>query len=87
VDARLMTSLRWVLSISGVAGLLCAASMLLEAQVDFGHSIRAVHIEERLPSWALWTPAPPAPVPMLIAGFLCALLLVAGRWPIKVCAA
>ena len=24
---------------------------------------------------------------MLIAGFLCALLLVVGRWPIKVCAA
>jgi hypothetical protein len=70
-----------------VLGLLCAASMLLGTQMEFGHSHTAYTIANRLPSWAAWTAAPPDRVPMLIVGFLCALLLVAGRWPIKVCAA
>jgi hypothetical protein len=88
VDARYRRSLRWVLIVSGVLGLLCAADMLLVTLVYYGHSNHALwSIEERLPSWAVWGAAPPAEVTMLIVGSLCALLLVAGRWPIKVCAA
>lgn len=68
-------------------GLLCAVSMLLVTQVEFGHSTAALSIDRRLSSWSLWGAAPPAQVPMLIVGFVCALLLVAGRWPIKICAA
>jgi len=87
VDTKAVTSLRWALLIGGIAGLLCAASMLLVSQGEFGHSTIGVRIAERLPSWAQWGAAPPAQVPMLVAGFLCALLLVAGRWPIKLGAA
>jgi hypothetical protein len=87
VAASLRRSLRWGLTISGVLGLLCSASMLLVTQVEFGLSTAALRITDRLPSWALWGAAPPAPVTMLILGSLCALLLVIGRWPIKVCAA
>jgi hypothetical protein len=87
VAGSLQKSLRWVLTISGVLGLLCSASMLVVTQVDFGHSAAAFHILDRLPSWAQWGAAPPAPLTMLISGSLCALLLVIGRWPIKVCAA
>ena len=87
MDARSLRYLRWVLIISGVVGLLCAASMLLVTLVEFGHSTTALHIADRLPSWAQWNAAPPAPVTMLIVGSLCALLLVAGKWPIKICAA
>jgi hypothetical protein len=87
VAGTLQRSLRWVLTISGVLGLLCSASMLVVTQVEFGHSTAAFHILNRLPSWAQWGAAPPAPVTMLILGSLCALLLVIGRWPIKVCAA
>ena len=86
MDARLLRSLRWALAVSGVLGLLCAASMLLTTQASFGHSSAAVSLALRLPSWAVWSAAPPGEVPMLIAGALCALLLVAGGWPIKACA-
>jgi hypothetical protein len=61
--------------------------MLLVTQAEFGNSTAAFHIVSRLPSWAQWGAAPPAPVTMLILGSLCALLLVIGRWPVKVCAA
>ena len=86
MDARLPRSVR-ALAVSGVLGLLCSASIFLVTQAEFGHSTAAWHILDRLPSWAQWSPAPPAPVTMLILGSLCALLLVIGRWPIKVCAA
>ncbi len=87
MTGSLRTSLRWALTISGVLGLLCSASMLLVTQVAFGHSTAAFHILNRLPSWIQWGAAPPAPVTMLILGSLCALLLVTGRWPIRACAA
>ena len=61
--------------------------MLLVTQVEFGHSTAAYHILDRLPDLGSVGAAPPAPVTMLIVGSLCALLLVIGRWPIKVCAA
>ncbi len=86
MDAGMRRSLRRVLAIGGVLGLLCAASMLLVTQVEFGHSTAALHVAERLPSWEQLSAAPPAQISMLIAGFLCALLLVAGSWPIKVLA-
>ena len=80
-------SLRWALTVSGILGLFCSASMLLVSQGEFGHSIAAIRITERLPLWVRWGAAPPSAVPMLILGSLCALLLVIGSWPIKVCAA
>jgi len=86
VDARLLRSLRWALAVSGVLGLLCAASMLLTTQASFGHSSAAANLALRLPSWAVWGAAPPREIPMLVVGALCALLLVAGGWPIKACA-
>jgi uncharacterized membrane protein len=73
-----------VLAIGGVLGLLSAVSMLLVTLVEFGASRAALSITERLPTWAQLSAAPPAQISMLIAGFLCALLLVAGSWPIKV---
>jgi hypothetical protein len=82
-----MRNVRWVLIISGVVGLLGAASMLLVTLVEFGHNTTAMHVADRFPSWAEWSAAPPAPVTMLIVGSLCALLLVAGKWPIKMFAA
>jgi hypothetical protein len=88
VDARSLRSLRWALIVGGVLGLLWSASMLLVTQVMFGHSRAVLFILDRLPAWALGGgAAPPAPVTMLILGSLCALLLVIGRWPIKLCAA
>jgi hypothetical protein len=86
VDAGLRRPLRWVLAIGGVLGLLCAASVLLVTQVEFGHSTAALHVVERLPSWAQLSAVPPAQITMLVVGCVCALLLVAGRWPVKVCA-
>src|SRR5450756_1188319 len=62
--------------------------MFLITQVMFGHSRAVLFILDRLPAWALGGgAAPPAPVTMLILGSLGALLLVIGRWPIKLCAA
>ena len=88
MDARLLRSLRWALIVSGVLGLLWSASMFLITQVMFGHSRAVLFILDRLPAWALGGgAAPPAPVTMLILGSLGALLLVIGRWPIKLCAA
>ena len=87
MDARLLRSLRWALVVSGVLGLLCAASMLLANQAGYGHSSAAASVVDRLPLWAVWGATPPSEVTMLVAGALCALLLVAGRWPIKACAA
>lgn len=88
MDARLLRSLRWALIVSGVLGLLWSASMFLITQVMFGHSRAGLFILDRLPAWALGGgAAPPAPVTMLILGSLGALLLVIGRWPIKLCAA
>jgi hypothetical protein len=86
VDARSPLYLRWLLAGCGVLGLFGAVSMLLASQVEFGHSIVALHIANWLPSWALWVPAPPAGVPMLIVGLICGLLLGVGRWPAKVLA-
>ena len=87
VDARLLRSLRWALAASAVLGLLSAASMLLANQASYGLSSRAALLAERLPAWAVLSAAPPDELVMLIAGALCALLLVAGSWPIKTCAA
>jgi hypothetical protein len=87
VDPRLLRSLRWLLLAGGVLGLLSAASMLLVTLAVTGHSLTASSIVDSLPSWLLWTGAPPSGISMLIAGFVCVLLLVTGRWPVKVCAA
>jgi hypothetical protein len=88
VDARLLRSLRWALIASGVLGLLWSASMFLVTLGMFGQGGAVLFILDRLPAWALGGgAAPPAPVTMLIVGSVCALLLVIGRWPIKICAA
>jgi hypothetical protein len=88
VDARLLRSLRWTLIVSGVLGVLWSAPMFLVTLVMFGHGGAVLFILDRLPAWALGGgAAPPAPVTMLIVGSLCALLLVIGKWPIKLCAA
>ena len=87
VDARLLRSLKWVLIVSGVVGLLGAVSMLLVTLAQYGGNGAASSIVDKLPSWTFLPAAPPANVTMLIAGSVCALLLVAGRWPIKLCAA
>jgi hypothetical protein len=87
VDASLRKALRLALLIAGALGLLCAALMLLVSLVQFGKSTAALSIADRLPIWAQWTAAPPAEVTMLIVGALCALLLVAGPWPVRVVAA
>ena len=87
MDARVVRSLRGLLAVGGILGLFCAASMLLFTMVAYGDSTTALNISERLPSWAVWAATPPGRVPLLLVGFLCALLLVAGRWPIKVFAA
>jgi hypothetical protein len=84
VDARLLRSLKWVLIVCGVVGLLGAASMFLVTLAQFGQNSAASSIADRLPFWTLLSGAPPSEIAMLIAGSLCALLLVAGRWPIKV---
>ena len=87
VDSRYRRSLRSALTISGVLGLLCAADMLLVTLDYYGRGPHALwSVAEWLPSWAVWFAAPPDRVTMLIVGSLCALLLVSGRWPIKVCA-
>jgi hypothetical protein len=49
VDARLLRSLKWVLILSGVVGLLGAASMFLVTLAEFGRSITAVSIVDKLP--------------------------------------
>jgi lysylphosphatidylglycerol synthetase-like protein (DUF2156 family) len=87
VDARSVRSLRALLAVGGLLGLFGAASMLLFTLAAYGESTAAANISEGLPSWAVWAATPPGRVPMLLVGFLCALLLVAGRWPVKVFAA
>ena len=77
---------RWALAIGGVVGLLCSGIMLTAALGNYGHSSGAARLFARLPYWGLWGGIPAGPS-LLVVGFLCALLLVAGRWPIKVCAA
>lgn len=86
MDVRMLRSLRWVLIVGGVAGLFCAGSMLLFTLMQYGHSSGALKIWDKLPDWAVCGASPPTATPMLIAGCLCAVLLVAGRWPIKACA-
>jgi len=87
VDASSRNALRWVLLIGGILGLVCALTMLVVTLAQFGHSRDAVSAVNLLPRWALWSAAPPAEVGMLIVGALCALLLVAGNWPMRACAA
>jgi hypothetical protein len=83
VDASLRKALRLALLIGGVLGVLCAVTMFLVTLTQFGHNAAALSF----PPWAQLGAAPPAEVTMLIVGALCALLLVAGSWPIRVCAA
>jgi hypothetical protein len=88
MDASSRKALRWALLIAGLLGVLCAVAMLLVSLAQFGHATPTLlSIAERLPLWAQWTAAPPGGVPMLIVGALCALFLVTGRWPLRVCAA
>ncbi len=83
MDASLRKALRLALLVAGVLGLLCAVMMLLVTLTQYGHST----IAQSLPPWAQWGAAPPAEVTMLIAGAVCALLLVAGPWPVRALAA
>ena len=87
VGAKSLKSLRWALGASGILGLLSAASAFLCTQSAYGHSVVAMHIASDLPPWAIEAAAPPGAIVMLILGSLCALLLVCGSWPIRVCAA
>ncbi len=87
MDTGSHSFVRWALAVSGVLGLICAGIMFPTALGDYGKSGAAANFVVRLPSWAESTGAPPAGTSMLIVGFLCALLLVVGRWPVKICAA
>lgn len=87
MDAGSLKSLRWALAVGGALGLLCTALMLVVNLAVYGHSRAAASFVVRLPSWAVWGAAPPSEVTMLLAGVLCAPLLVTDRWPVKVCAA
>jgi len=87
VDAGSRRVLRWVLGVGGILGFPCATSMLLVNQAAYGDSTAAANLAMKFPSWAQLGAAPPAAFGMLVVGLLCALLLVVGSWPIKVCAA
>ena len=87
IDNRSQRFVRWVLGVSGVLGLVCAGIMLLMTLGDYGKSSAAANFSGRLPSWIQLIGAPPAGIAMLIVGFLCALLLAFGVWPVKICAA
>ncbi len=87
MDAGSRRTLRWVLGAGGAVGLLCAGSMLLVTLAEYAAKPTAANVAARLPYWAQLGAAPPASLSMLIAGFLCALLLVVGGWPVRVCAA
>jgi hypothetical protein len=87
VATGLRGDVRWALAIGGAVGLICGGIMLTTALGQYGKSSGAASFMMRLPFWARWDGVPPAEPSMLIVGFLCALLLVAGRWPVKVCAA
>ena len=78
--------MRWALSVGGVLGLICTASMIPVA-LNFGAKLGAtVSFYAGLPNWAQWGAVPPTAYEMLLVGALCALLLVCGRWPARVCA-
>ena len=82
MDAGSRMALRTALLVAAGLGVLGAVSMLLVSLMQFGHSLAA----QSLPAWAQWSAAPPAEVVMLVVGALCALLLVAGSWPVRACA-
>lgn len=84
MDVRSRMLIRWALAISGVAGVICAGAMLLVTLVEYGKSDAALSVATQLETLARG--APPAGVAMLVVGFVCALLLVAGGWPVKTCA-
>ncbi len=86
-EARSRGPMKWGLLVSGVLGLLCAVSMLLGTIVQTGHSTTALDLLDHIPLWAQWVAAPPSHIPMLVVGAVCALLLVAGPWPVRVVAA
>lgn len=87
MNARLQRPTRWALSVSGVLGLVCAASMIPVA-LNYDAKLGAtVSFYAGLPNWAQWGAVPPTAYEMLVVGALCALLLVCGRWPARVCAA
>ena len=87
MDVGSLKSLRWALAVGGALGLLCTVLMLVVNLAVYCHSRAAASFVVGLPSWAVWGAAPPSGVTMLLAGALCALLLVVGRWPVKACAA
>jgi len=87
MDTGIRSSVRWAFAVGGICGLICAGIMIPIALGQYAKSAAAANFMVRLPSWAEWTGAPPAGTSMLIVGFLCALLLVFGRWPVRICAA
>lgn len=88
VDERSSRFLRWALGVSGALGLLSAVSVFLFTLIAYVPSPIAARIYNTLPPWTSPEGAtPPGAIVMLIVGGLCALLLVVGRWPIKVLAA
>ncbi len=66
----LRRALRWALGISGVLGLLCAASMLLVTVAEYGGNGAVANLAMKVPYWAQLGAAPPAAISMLVVGFL-----------------
>lgn len=87
MDTGSQSFVRWALGVGGVLGLVCAGIMFPMALGEYGKSSAAANFFTGLPSWVQLTGAPPAGITMLIMGFLCALLLVFGSWPVKICVA
>ncbi len=87
MDARSSSFLRWTLGVTGVIGLLAAVSVFLFTQAAYDLGGTAAHFATTLPPWTTQGATPPGAIVMLIVGGLCALLLVVGRWPVKMCAA
>ena len=87
MDARLQGSLRRVLAGGGVLGLLLTPFLLIPILAWHVDNDAPAQIAARLPLWSPWGAAPPGALTMLVAGALCALLLVAGKGPVKACAA
>jgi hypothetical protein len=86
VPTQSESSLRRALTIAGTLGLLGAATMLPVAiGLAFGRPGGGVaFVFNTLPTWVSYQTLSQAGIFAVLAGALCALLLVAGRWPVRV---
>ena len=87
MNSSLQRPARWALSVGGVLGLVCTASMIPVALNFDSKGAAAVSFYAGLPSWAQWGAVPPTGFAMMVVGGLGALLLAFGRWPTRACAA